>query len=114
MCACVLQVYYNNLLSLVPIAVLMLGFGELHKLPHEPALANPEFLTVAMLGGLLGFGISFTSLWYMSRSTATVYSLTVRVCAAAMGQHRLWLLVSAAAAVIDLTLTTIAHDCRAP
>lgn len=33
---------------------------------------------VAALGGLLGFAISFTSLWFISRSTATVYSLTVR------------------------------------
>ncbi|KAL6763118.1 hypothetical protein V8C86DRAFT_2507702 [Haematococcus lacustris] len=70
------MVYYNNLLSLGPIAVLVLGFGEVSKLPQETALLDPEFLLVALLGGLLGFAISFTSLWFMSRSTATVYSLT--------------------------------------
>lgn len=36
------QVYYNNLLSLGPIAVLVLAFGEHTKLLTEPALRNPE------------------------------------------------------------------------
>lgn len=42
----------------------------------EAALRNPAFLAVAFTGGVIGFGISFTSLWFMSKSTATVYSLT--------------------------------------
>mmetsp|Transcript_6321 Transcript_6321/g.13954 ORF Transcript_6321/g.13954 Transcript_6321/m.13954 type:complete len:367 (-) Transcript_6321:835-1935(-) len=70
------MVYYNNLLSIGPILILMLGYGEVITLPTQAALTNPEFIIVALVGGLLGFGISFTSLWYMSRTTATVYSLT--------------------------------------
>mmetsp|Transcript_33501 Transcript_33501/g.84889 ORF Transcript_33501/g.84889 Transcript_33501/m.84889 type:complete len:389 (-) Transcript_33501:687-1853(-) len=70
------MVYYNNLLSLGPIALLVVGFGEHTRLLSEPALRNPEFLVVALMGGLLGFAISFTSLWFMARTTATVYSLT--------------------------------------
>lgn len=71
------MVYYNNLLSLGPIAVLALWFGEVPRLRHQEALLNPEFLIVAVVGGLLGFLISFASLWFMSRSSATVFSLTV-------------------------------------
>lgn len=71
------MVYYNNLLSLGPIAALAIGFGEVPvKLMTQQALHNPEFLMVALAGALLGFGISFSSLWYMSRSSATVFSLT--------------------------------------
>ena len=70
------MVYYNNLLSLGPILILIFYFGEYQRLPYEAALMDPAFQTVAFLGGLLGFGISFSSLWYLSRSTATVYSVT--------------------------------------
>ena len=70
------MVYYNNLLSIFPIIALMFYFGEFGRLLAEPALYNPEFLLVAVAGGLLGFGISFASLWFVSRTTATIYSLT--------------------------------------
>lgn len=33
------------------------------ELPKQSALRSPEFQMVALLGGLLGLGISFTSLW---------------------------------------------------
>jgi GDP-mannose transporter len=64
-------------LSLGPLALLAAATGELGRLPQQAALRDPQFLGVAMAGGLLGFAISFTSLWFMSRSSATVYSLTV-------------------------------------
>ncbi|KAG1680828.1 hypothetical protein FOA52_008161 [Chlamydomonas sp. UWO 241] len=70
------MVFYNNFLSLGPVLVLMVFFGEFGKLQQQPALSNPEFLGVALAGGLLGFGISFSSLWFLSRSSATIYSLT--------------------------------------
>jgi hypothetical protein len=44
------MVYYNNLLSLGPIALLVIGFGEHARLPYEPALQNPEFLIVVGVG----------------------------------------------------------------
>jgi GDP-mannose transporter len=31
---------------------------------------------VAFLGGLMGFAVSFASIWCMSRTSATIYSLT--------------------------------------
>lgn len=70
------MVYYNNLLSVPPILALMLAFGEHKGLLQQPALANPTFLLVALMGGLIGFGISFSALWFLSQTTATIYSLT--------------------------------------
>eukprot|EP00775_Hariotina_reticulata_P009771 gene9771-9928_t len=69
------MVYYNNLLSIPPILVLMLVFGEHNGLLEQPALQNPTFLAVALVGGLIGFGISFSALWFLSQTTATIYSL---------------------------------------
>jgi GDP-mannose transporter len=69
------MVYYNNLLSIPPILVLMFLFGEHQGLLAQPALANPVFLFVAVTGALIGFGISFSALWFLSQTTATIYSL---------------------------------------
>jgi GDP-mannose transporter len=69
------MVYYNNLLSIPPILVLMFFFGEHKGLLAQPALQNPMFLAVAFVGGLIGFGISFSALWFLSQTTATIYSL---------------------------------------
>lgn len=69
------MVYYNNILSLLPIFALMVAFGEHKTIMHQPALSNPTFLVVATLGGLIGFAISFSSLWFLSQTTATIYSL---------------------------------------
>ncbi|PNW74619.1 hypothetical protein CHLRE_12g490050v5 [Chlamydomonas reinhardtii] len=69
------MVYYNNLLSIPPILVLMWFFGEYEGLMAQTALRNPSFQMVAMVGGVLGFAISFSSLWFLSQTTATIYSL---------------------------------------
>lgn len=69
------MVYYNNLLSVPPILLLMVAFGEHEGLLSQPALSNPRFLLVALAGGLIGFGISFSALWFLSQTTATIYSL---------------------------------------
>jgi GDP-mannose transporter len=53
----------------------MVFFGEHKSLLEQPALQNPVFLAVALLGGLIGFGISFSALWFLSQTTATIYSL---------------------------------------
>lgn len=61
------MVYYNNLLSLPCILLLMWQFGEFGGLMSQPALQNTEFLIVAGLGGIIGFAISFSSLWFLSQ-----------------------------------------------
>ncbi|EFJ47809.1 hypothetical protein VOLCADRAFT_105037 [Volvox carteri f. nagariensis] len=69
------MVYYNNLLSVPPILLMMWYFGEFKGLLEQEALRNSAFLLVSALGGIIGFAISFSSLWYLSQTTATIYSL---------------------------------------
>lgn len=69
------MVYCNNMLSLPVLAGLAVAF-EFPGVFEQQALANPYFLVYAVLGGLLGFLISFSSMWYVSTTTATLYSLT--------------------------------------
>ena len=69
------MVFYNNLLSLPLLLVLMWQGGEFKTLAQEPALKNPYFLTAALASSLLAFCISFASLWFLSSTTATTYSL---------------------------------------
>jgi GDP-mannose transporter len=69
------MVFYNNLLSLPLIMMLMWWYGELDSVLYEPALQNPMFITAAIASALVAFGISFASLWFLSTTTATAYSL---------------------------------------
>ena len=62
-------------MSLPFLSVVMLYTGEIFSVRDEPDLANPSFMLVAALSGVLGFGISFTSLWFISTTTPTIYSL---------------------------------------
>lgn len=70
-----LQVFFNNLLSLPLIGLMMVGSGEWSGVWQEPDLHNPSFVIVVVLSGVIGFGISFTSLWFISTTTPTIYSL---------------------------------------
>jgi GDP-mannose transporter len=69
------MVFYNNLLSLPLIFVMMVMQGELSTLADQPDLTNPAFLIVAFLSGLVAFGISFSVLWFLSTTTPTTFSL---------------------------------------
>ncbi|GAX78300.1 hypothetical protein CEUSTIGMA_g5742.t1 [Chlamydomonas eustigma] len=85
------MVYYNNVLSLPPLILLILLSGELRTLQFYPHFHTLEFQVVAVLGGLMGFLVSFASIWCMSRTSATLYSLTGslnKVLVAAVG---MWL-----------------------
>lgn len=42
---------------------------------HQPALRNPEFLLVAGMGGIIGFAISFSSLWFLSQARDRTYCM---------------------------------------
>lgn len=61
------MVYYNNLLSLPCIAGLMWFFGEFDGLFSQAALSDAIFQLVAMLSAIVGFAISFSSLWFLSQ-----------------------------------------------
>ena len=71
------MVFYNNALAVPILLPLCAANGELGRLWRggEPALANPAFLAAASASAALAFGISFTSLWFLSTTTATAYSL---------------------------------------
>jgi GDP-mannose transporter len=69
------MVFYNNLLSLPLIFIVMVMQGELTTLPQQTDLTNPAFLLVASLSGLVAFGISFSVLWFLSTTTPTTFSL---------------------------------------
>ena len=81
------MVFYNNLLSLPLLAVVAAINGEWTTFLAEPALRNPGFQLAAGLSALCGFLISFCSLWFLSTTTATTYSLVGslnKVCTAAL------------------------------
>jgi len=69
------MVWYNNLLSLPFIAVLMLAFDEHKSLMSQQALHVWGFQLAAVGSGIIGFAISFCSLWFLSTTTPTTYSL---------------------------------------
>jgi GDP-mannose transporter len=55
----VVQVYYNNLLSIPPILLLMAVSDDYRRLSHQSALAMPAFQMVALLSGVIGFAIRY-------------------------------------------------------
>lgn len=70
------MVLYNNGLALPWVLVVMYVFRETTGVWSEPALQNPRFLVAAFWSGLLAFSISFASLFFLSNTTVTTYSLT--------------------------------------
>lgn len=69
------QVYYNNLLSIPFVLVLVAAFGEPQKLMQDVAIINPGFQAVAVLSCIVGFYISYATLWFLSTTTPTTYGL---------------------------------------
>ena len=69
------MVFYNNALSIPLIAPLALANGELASVWSDPALGDPRFRAAAAASAALAFGISFSSLWFLSHTTATTFSL---------------------------------------
>lgn len=69
------MVFYNNLLSIPLIFVLLVGTGELTSVLQEPALQQLGFQIAAGVSALIGFFISVASMWFMSTTTATTFSL---------------------------------------
>lgn len=69
------MVLYNNLLSVPLLFVLAVAAGELPAVLRNPYFWEPRFQAASALGGALGFGISFASLWFISISSATFVCL---------------------------------------
>ena len=69
------MVVFNNLLSIPMIAALVFITGEAWTVAKEPALKQPAFLIAAASSGIIGFLISIASMWFLSCTTATTFSL---------------------------------------
>lgn len=69
------MVVYNNLLSIPMIAALAVYTGEVARLPSEPALREGSFLAAATSSAIMSFLISLASMWFLSCTTATTFSL---------------------------------------
>ena len=69
------QVYYNNALSLPLLCIVAAVNGEFGRVAAEPAIYVRGFQAAACLSAFCGFIISFCSLWFLSTTTATTFSL---------------------------------------
>ncbi len=69
------MVYLNNSLSVPFLLLLAFGNGEISAMVTDPVWHMPGFQLAALLSALVSFGISFASLWFLSTSTPTTYSL---------------------------------------
>ncbi|KAL9663233.1 hypothetical protein QQ045_028072 [Rhodiola kirilowii] len=69
------MVLLNNTLSLPLGIVLIFTFNEVDYLYKTPLLRMPIFWMVMTFSGILGLAISFTSMWFLHKTSATTYSL---------------------------------------
>ena len=63
------MVFYNNMLASPLIAVLAMSQGEWPRVFSAPDLGDPRFQVALLLTGIIGFAISFASLWFLSTTS---------------------------------------------
>lgn len=68
------MVFYNNLLCSILILPVCIVFNELPALRNEQIM-NPTFIAMNVLAGVLGFSLNFASLWCVSETSASTYSI---------------------------------------
>ncbi|KAI8474303.1 MAG: hypothetical protein J3K34DRAFT_137853 [Monoraphidium minutum] len=69
------MVIYNNLLAIPMIAALAFANGEAALAAADPVLRDPRFLAAAIGSAAMSFLISLASMWFLSCTTATTFSL---------------------------------------
>eukprot|EP00775_Hariotina_reticulata_P013510 gene13510-13635_t len=69
------MVVYNNLLSLPMILALVFLTGEAGRLDQEAVLQQWGFIMAAVSSAVISFLISLASMWFLSCTTATTFSL---------------------------------------
>ncbi|CAA6655129.1 unnamed protein product [Spirodela intermedia] len=69
------MVLLNNALSIPFTLLLILVFDEWEYVYHAEVIRTTSFWAAATLSGLLGLGISFTSMWFLKQTGPTTYSL---------------------------------------
>eukprot|EP00741_Cyanophora_paradoxa_P004696 tig00000823_g4558.t1 len=70
------MMFYNNLISIPLITVLVFLFDEAPGVFREPLLSNTGFLVVVFISGSIGFALSLSSFWCMKKTSPTTYSIT--------------------------------------
>ena len=68
------MVFYNNILSLPLLLFLAVTFDELPGVFSADALSYTGFHVAAWLSGILGMGISFSSLWCIRATSSTTFA----------------------------------------
>ena len=67
------KVYYNHLLGLPWLLICILWFGEASVVLEQPALYDSNFLFALAFSGLVGFGLSYSSIRFMAMTNVTTY-----------------------------------------
>lgn len=70
------MVLYNNSLSIPFVLILMAQAGEFSIVFNELRFMPKSFYAAALASGVFGFAISLASLWFLSKTSATTYSIT--------------------------------------
>lgn len=70
------MVLYNNVLSIPFVLLLMVRAGEIPKFYYELQEQSAVFYLAALFSGVVGFGISTSVLWFLSKTSATTFNIT--------------------------------------
>lgn len=68
------MVYYNNLLSTLILFSICLARNEFQAL-FRPDIFTPRFVVATLVASVCGFCLNFASLWCVSSTSATTYSI---------------------------------------
>lgn len=69
------KVFYNNLLGLPWLILLILYSNELHLVWTSPVVKEPVFLLAIILSGFIAFSVSFFSIKFLTHTTSTTYAM---------------------------------------
>eukprot|EP00210_Caulerpa_lentillifera_P003591 g3426.t1 len=69
------KVFYNNLLGLPWLILLILYSNELELVWSSPVVKDPVFILAIMLSGIVAFSVSFFSIKFLTYTTSTTYAM---------------------------------------
>eukprot|EP00210_Caulerpa_lentillifera_P008484 g8093.t1 len=69
------KVFYNNLLGLPWLVLLILYSNELEQVWSSTALRDPAFVLAILISGVVAFSVSFFSIKFLTHTTSTTYAM---------------------------------------
>lgn len=69
------KVFYNNLLGLPWLILLILYSNEIELVWASPVIKDPVFLLTILLSGCIAFSVSFFSIKFLTHTTSTTYAM---------------------------------------